>query len=54
MSATHGTLEPGKAADFVLWDIERPVDLSYHLGLNPSAQIVHGGVPVAGTPGAAD
>ena len=32
---THGTLEPGKAADFVLWDIRHPAELAYRIGFNP-------------------
>ena len=27
-----GTLESGKAADFAIWDISRPAELSYWLG----------------------
>ncbi len=30
-----GTLEVGKRADLVLWEIERPAELCYHLGLAP-------------------
>ncbi|WP_194789509.1 imidazolonepropionase [Pseudomonas sp. UFMG81] len=29
---SHGSLEVGKVADFVAWQIERPADLSYWLG----------------------
>ncbi|MCW3481966.1 imidazolonepropionase [Neisseriaceae bacterium JH1-16] len=39
-----GTLEVGKIADFALWDIDRPADLSYTLGLNPCRQVVNAGV----------
>lgn len=46
MAATHGTLERGKAADFVFWDIDRPAELAYHLGLVPCAQVVRAGEPV--------
>lgn len=46
VAGSHGSLEPGKAADFVLWDIERPAELAYHLGLIPCAQVVHQGVPI--------
>ena len=28
-----GTLEPGKAADLAVWDISRPAELCYWLGL---------------------
>jgi imidazolonepropionase len=30
-----GTLEAGKRADFVLWDIGRPAELVYRMGFNP-------------------
>jgi imidazolonepropionase len=30
-----GTLEPGKACDLAIWDIERPADLVYRMGFNP-------------------
>ncbi|WP_448188352.1 imidazolonepropionase [Azospirillum sp. sgz301742] len=48
MAATHGTLEPGKAADFAAWDIERPAELCYWLGLNPCAAVVLAGEMVRG------
>src|SRR4029453_2993281 len=38
-----GTLEPGKRADFVLWDIARPADLAYSIGSNPCRAIVRAG-----------
>jgi imidazolonepropionase len=38
-----GTLEVGKIADFVLWDIDRPADLSASLGFNPCHEVVNGG-----------
>ena len=38
-----GTLEVGKRADFALWDIVRPADLAYSIGLNPCRAVVHGG-----------
>ncbi|MGI9302622.1 MAG: imidazolonepropionase [Gammaproteobacteria bacterium] len=47
MAGTHGTLEPGKVADFVLWDIDEPAQLAYNVGLNRRAQTVYGGKPVA-------
>ena len=46
--ARLGTLAPGKAADFVLWDIDDPAALSYRIGLNPAHQIVRTGRPVIG------
>ncbi|MES2019291.1 MAG: imidazolonepropionase [Pseudomonadota bacterium] len=42
--ADIGTLEVGKRADFALWDIARPADLSYAIGFNPCRAVVNGGV----------
>jgi imidazolonepropionase len=42
---TIGTLAVGKAADFALWDIDRPADLAYAMGANPCRMVVNGGVP---------
>ena len=39
-----GTLEPGKRADFALWDIARPADLAYAIGANPCRAVVNAGV----------
>jgi imidazolonepropionase len=39
-----GSLEPGKVADFALWDIERPADLAYGIGQNPCRIVVNQGV----------
>jgi imidazolonepropionase len=38
LSHQIGTLEAGKAADLVAWDVERPAELCYWLG----APLVHG------------
>jgi imidazolonepropionase len=46
LATTHGTLEQGKAADFVVWDIGRPAELAYRIGANPAAQVVRGGTPL--------
>ena len=43
MAETHGTLEAGKVADFVLWDIERPAELAYRIGANPCVHVVQAG-----------
>ncbi|OBV37357.1 imidazolonepropionase [Janthinobacterium psychrotolerans] len=40
----RGSLAAGKRADFALWRIARPADLSYAIGFNPCAGVVHGGV----------
>ena len=41
-----GTLEPGKDADFVLWDISEPAELAYRIGFNPLKQVVRQGKSV--------
>lgn len=46
LAASHGTLEPGKDADFALWNIAQPAELSYALGANPCAGVVKRGVAV--------
>ncbi len=38
-----GTLEPGKDADFVIWNIPEPAELSYRIGDNPMKQVVRKG-----------
>ncbi|MCK5311433.1 MAG: amidohydrolase family protein, partial [Desulfobacteraceae bacterium] len=35
-----GTIEAGKDADFVVWDISEPCDLSYFTGCTPVKMIV--------------
>jgi imidazolonepropionase len=35
LDAEIGTLEPGKQADFAIWDVEHPAELVYRMGLNP-------------------
>lgn len=43
LAGTLGTLEAGKAADFALWDIDRPADLAYALGFNPCSAVINAG-----------
>lgn len=43
MGSSHGTIEAGKAADFVAWQIERPADLAYWLGGDLPKRVVRGG-----------
>ena len=43
----RGTLEVGRRADFVLWDIGHPAELAYHLGYNPLSRVVRNGSLVA-------
>ncbi|PCK93292.1 imidazolonepropionase [Pseudomonas viridiflava] len=44
MGDTHGSLEVGKTADFVAWDIKRPADLAYWLGGDLDKRVVRHGV----------
>jgi imidazolonepropionase len=39
----RGTLAAGKRADFVLWDVSHPAELSYWIGARPAHRIVRGG-----------
>jgi len=48
-----GSLAPGKDADFVLWDISSPADLSYGFGFNPCLEVIRHGKKVRQTKGAA-
>ena len=43
MSETHGTLEAGKVADFVIWDATHPAELVYGMGRNLVKQIIKKG-----------
>ncbi|MGQ0663150.1 MAG: imidazolonepropionase [Pseudomonadota bacterium] len=43
LAGERGTLEPGKVADFVLWDIAHPAELAYWLGANPAHMVVRSG-----------
>lgn len=44
MGETHGSLEPGKVADFVAWNIDRPADLAYWLGGDLDKRVVRNGI----------
>ena len=43
MDAEIGSLEAGKQADLVLWDVTRPAMLSYRVGVNPCAAVMQAG-----------
>jgi imidazolonepropionase len=43
LGSDRGTLEPGKRADFALWDIARPAELAYWAGDNRCVGVVRGG-----------
>ncbi|MDH4874820.1 imidazolonepropionase [Pseudomonas sp. BN515] len=43
LAGSHGSLEAGKVADFIAWDIQRPAELAYWLGGDlPKRVIRHG------------
>jgi imidazolonepropionase len=44
--ASRGTLEVGKVADFAIWDVEHPAELSYYIGSNPCVSVVKNGTVV--------
>lgn len=46
MGATHGSLEVGKVADFIAWQIDRPADLAYWLGGELDKRVVRHGADV--------
>ncbi|MCK3831547.1 imidazolonepropionase [Pseudomonas fluorescens] len=46
MGDTHGSLEAGKVADFVAWQIDRPADLAYWLGGELDKRVVRHGADV--------
>jgi imidazolonepropionase len=46
MAADRGTLEQGKMADMVVWDIEHPTELSYHIAANPCQVVIKEGAVV--------
>lgn len=39
MEQSRGSLEVGKVADMVLWDIDHPNELAYQFGVNPVSQV---------------
>lgn len=43
----RGTLEVGKRADFVIWDIAHPSELAYMIGANPCTGIIKNGQSAA-------
>ncbi len=50
LDASHGTLEVGKVADWVAWDVDRPAVLAYAIGDNPCQQVIRGGQRVGTAP----
>lgn len=43
LQETHGTLDVGKVADFVVWDVGSPGEIAYYLGLNRLKACFRGG-----------
>jgi imidazolonepropionase len=43
LSKSHGTIEAGKAADLVVFDIARPAELAYWIGGTPTAGVMRAG-----------
>ncbi|WP_258129532.1 imidazolonepropionase [Achromobacter anxifer] len=46
LQATHGTLEAGKYADFVAWELGHPAELAYWIGGDLPKRVVRHGAPV--------
>ncbi len=46
LDTDRGTLQPGKRADFAVWDIAEPAELSYWSGRRPLSQRVIDGVVI--------
>jgi imidazolonepropionase len=42
LQAECGELSPGKAADFVVWNVRAPEELGYWIGFNPRRTVVRG------------
>jgi len=50
LQATHGTLEAGKHADFVAWEVQHPSELAYWIGGDlPKRVVRHGALVDAAT-----
>lgn len=47
IESSHGTIEAGKAADFVVWPVRNPGELSYWISPVPARCVVRAGVRVA-------
>ncbi len=43
MASRIGSLESGKQADIVIWDVDRPSLLSYRVGMNPCLAVMQAG-----------
>ncbi len=43
LAEARGSLEAGRAADFVVWNVTTPAELSYWIGFNPRRTVVRAG-----------
>ena len=43
LQASVGTFEPGKRADFVVWDVDAPAEIVYGVGHNPCLEVYRAG-----------
>jgi imidazolonepropionase len=46
LAADRGTLERGKVADFAIWDVAHPAELSYRIAVNPCRGVVKDGAMI--------
>ena len=46
LGASHGSLEVGKVADFVAWQIQQPAELAYWLGGELHKRVIRHGQDV--------
>jgi len=42
----RGILAVGNRADMVIWDIDHPAELAYHMGANPCREVIINGKSV--------
>jgi imidazolonepropionase len=43
LDAEIGSLQAGKQADLVIWDVDKPSELAYQIGLNPCVAVMQAG-----------
>jgi imidazolonepropionase len=43
LAGERGVLAAGQAADFVVWNVRSPTELSYWIGFNPRRTVVRAG-----------
>src|SRR5690606_35274594 len=48
LGGDRGTLEPGRTADFAIWNIGGPEELGYWTGFNPCRAVIRAGRLVHG------